>query len=138
MCSVTHLSFYYAEELINTLLVAQTEVSPFCHLFSVVLGALHSHLHHLEPECQSYLCDMGLSIHCSSFKLNSFLPQSSAVLLQNLVLQNTYCSQTVTQYPLEREREIERDPHTRTYTHARAHTHNHFSYFSPKTPFRYI
>jgi len=39
MRSETHLHFFYAEELINTLLGAETEGSPFYHMFSVVLSA---------------------------------------------------------------------------------------------------
>jgi len=72
MRSETHLHFFYAEELINTLLGAETEGSPFYHMFSVVLSAPPPcHLRHLEPECHWYLCDTGLSIHCYTFKLNS-------------------------------------------------------------------
>ena len=51
MYSVTHLFFFNVEELINNLLGAQTEGIPPCYLFSIVLGAFHSHLLHLEPQC---------------------------------------------------------------------------------------
>jgi hypothetical protein len=117
MHSLTHLFFFNAEELINTQLGAQIEGSLFCHLFGIVLGALHSHLHHLEPECQWYLSDKGLSIHCSPFVLNSYLVTS--VTSSSLIKVITkHCSSEHTR------------THARahTHTHTRTHTHTHISW----------